>query len=195
MSNKILGVIAMAFAPFLCIDFLVHGQAGPNENFEHSSLSGVFSLVFMIGWMSSIVVLRRIGATGFSRFGVVILYVQLATLVLANVWNVFEIVSPGSSGLLYMILDMFWPISQVVLLMVGITVMVVRGLPGWRRFVPLMTGLWFPVTILLMVILGQNYLTVVISGIYSVVAWGLMGWVCFEMAEEEEMGRVVWAVL
>ena len=195
MSNKILGVIAMAFAPFLCIDFLIHGQAGPNEHFEHSSLSGVFNLVFMVGWMCSILVLQRIGATGYSRFGVVILYVQMATLVLANVWNVFEIVSPGSSSVLYAILDMFWPISQVVMLLIGITVVVVRGLPGWRRFVPLMAGLWFPVTILLMVFLGQNYLTVIISGVYAVIAWGMMGWVCYEMAEEEEMGRVVWAVL
>ena len=195
MNNKILGVIAMAFAPFLCIDFLVHGQAGPGSEFEHTSLSGVFSLLFMVGWMSSIVALRRVGATGFSRFGAVILYVQLATLVLANVWNVWEIMSPGSSSPVYFILDFFWPVSQVVLLVIGITVVVKRGLPGWRRFVPLMAGLWFPVTILLMGILGQNYLTMVVSGVYALVAWGLMGWVGYEMAEEEEMGRVVWAVL
>ena len=120
----------MAFAPFLCLDFLVHGQAGAGAAYEHTSLSGVFSLLFMIGWMSSIVVLRRIGATGFSRFGVVILYVQIATLVLANVWNVFEIVSPGSQSIVYMVLDFFWPISQLVLLIIGITVVAVRGLPG-----------------------------------------------------------------
>lgn len=186
MTNKILGAIAMACAPFLCIDFLVHGQAGPNENFEHTSLSGLFSLVYMIGWMCSIVVLQRVAATGVSRFGRIILYVQLGTLMLANVWNVAQIIVPGSPSKLLFVLDFFWPISQLVLLIIGITVLTVRsprpgrgGLAGWRRFVPLMAGLWFPVSIVLMGVIGQNFTTMIISGSYSAVMWGLMGWVCY----------------
>ncbi|HYF31363.1 MAG TPA: hypothetical protein VD993_09625 [Chitinophagaceae bacterium] len=195
MTNKTLGAIAMACAPFLCIDFLVHRQAGPNENFEHTSLSGLFSLVYMIGWMCSIVVMKRVGATGFRWFGVFILNAQLFTLSLANIWNVWEIVNPGDTSKLYFILDLFWPISQVVMLVAGITVVVVNrravvinggfgfvnGFGSWGRFVPLLAGLWFPVSIVLMVTLGQNYLTVVLSGVYSAVVWGLMGWVCFNV--------------
>ena len=168
-------------APFLCIDFLVHGQAGPNEQFEHTSLSGFFSLVYMIGWMCTIVVFQRMCVTGTRRFGVFILNAQLFTLMLANIWNVWEIMNPGSSSALYFILDFFWPISQLVLITIGITVVVVRGLPGRLRFVPLLAGLWFPVSILLMVVVGQNFLTMVLSGVYSAVMWAWMGWVCYGM--------------
>jgi hypothetical protein len=179
MSNKILGAIAMACAPFLFVDFLVHGMG---EEFEHTSLSGLFSLVFMIGWMCGVVVLLRVFATGTGRFGRGVLYVQLFTLGLANVWNVWEVVSPGASSPVYFVLDFFWPLSQVVLLVIGVTV-AVKGQSGpgrgVARFVPLMAGLWFPVTIVLMVVFGQTYPVMVISGAYSVVMWGLMGWVYY----------------
>ena len=105
----------MCCAPFLCLDFLVHGQAGPNQEYKHTSLSGVFSLIYMIGWVCSIVVLRRIWATGHSRWGKFILNAQLFTLMMANAWNIYEIISPAANTTVYFILDMFWPLSQVVM--------------------------------------------------------------------------------
>lgn len=179
MSNKLLGAIAMLCAPFLCIDFLVHGQAGPNEEFEHTSLSGVFSLIYMIGWMCSIIVLKRVAATGYSAFGRFILNAQLFTLTVANVWNVWEIVQPGANSPVYQVLDLFWPLSQVVMIAVGVTVIVARRLSGFERYVPLMAGLWFPISLVFMLLIGQNYLTMILSGVYSAVMWFLLGLVCF----------------
>jgi hypothetical protein len=164
----------------------MHGQDGPNQEYQHTSLSGVFSLIYMIGWMCSIVVLKRVNATGFSRFGRFILNAQLFTLSLANVWNVYEIISPSANTTAYFILDLFWPLSQVVMLAIGITVISAGVTGGRARFIPLLAGLWFvPFTILLMVFVGQNYLTMILSGVYSAVAWGLLGWMCFRLGLRE----------
>src|SRR5215208_7066983 len=109
MNNRTLGMLAMLGAPFLGIDLLIHGAKGPEAQFEHSSLSGFFSLIYISGWMCSVVAMRRMKATGGTRFGKFILVFQLVTLTLANTWNVYEIIAPGSSGIVYQLLDMFWP--------------------------------------------------------------------------------------
>ena len=142
----------------------------------------------MIGWVCSIVVLKRIKATGQRRFGVFILNAQLVTLMLANAWNIYEIISPAANTTVYFILDLFWPISQVVLLAIGVTTVIVRTIEGKARFIPLIAGMWFvPVSILLMVVVGQNYLTMIISGIYSAVAWLMLGWFCYSIGQRENL--------
>ncbi|HYE53184.1 MAG TPA: hypothetical protein VD996_00020 [Chitinophagaceae bacterium] len=184
MNNRILGILAFIGAPFLCIDQMVHGQNGPQSGFEHTSVSGLFNLIYMLGWMCSIAVLRRIKATGTAGFGKAILVIQLCTLTLANVWNVYEIIAPGSESTLYFILDLFWPISNLVLLIIGITVIRARRLQGWKRFVPLLAGIWFPVSIVLFFTAGQGYLTMVLSGLYSAVMWTLLAYVSYTSEEE-----------
>lgn len=169
----------MACAPFLCLDFLVHGQAGPNEHFEHTSLSGFFCLIFMTGWMCSTIVLKRTLAAGTRPFGVFIVNAQLFTLSLANIWNVWEIVAPGSSSALYFVLDFFWPLSQAVLIAIGVTVVAAGRVSGWGRWVPLLAGLWFPLSVLLMGVSGPTFQTMVVSGVYSAVMWFLLGLMCY----------------
>lgn len=71
------------------------------------------------------------------------------------------------------------------MLLIGITVALAGRLPGWRRYVPLAVGLWLPVTILMGTLPDQIGVskptalpyTMLLSGIYATVGWGLLAYV------------------
>src|SRR5215203_5404173 len=87
MCNKILGVVALICAPFLCIDFL--------DNLAVSSSSwttGLYGFIYMSGWMGSIIGLYRLNATGTYPMAKVILIVQFVLLLIAQAFNLDVIV-------------------------------------------------------------------------------------------------------
>ena len=185
MNNRTLGLLAIIGAPFLCIDFLIHGMNASEAQYEHTSLSGFFSVIYITAWMCSIIVMQRMKLTGETMFGKFILVFQLITLTLANVWNIYEIIAPGSSGILYNLLDMFWPVSNLVLLITGVTILKAGRLQGWKRFVPLLAGIWLPLSVLLMILIGQNSISMVLSGFYSALMWMTLGYVVFTNSKYE----------
>jgi hypothetical protein len=62
------------------------------------------------------------------------------------------------------------------MLFIGIRVLLAKQLTGWRRYVPLITGLWLPVSFLVQFVVGKGVLFMNISGFYSLVAWTLLGY-------------------
>lgn len=172
MNNKLLGILALIGAPFLCINTYIH-VPDPNAHvYITDSLSGFFDLLYISGWLCSILGLRRLGAMGTNRFGRIILPAILVSLILADIWNVYEMILPNHNTLLYHILDAFWPISNVVMIGVGIAVIRAKKLTGWKRYVPLMCGLWLPVTIA--VSFGLNDYAFLLSNLYTAIAWTLL---------------------
>jgi hypothetical protein len=113
-------------------------------------------------------------ATGKTKFGKAILWIVLNTLLLANLSNLYQIVSPGSRSGLFLILDFFWPVSNLLMLVIGITVVAAKQVKGWQRFMPLLVGLWFPVVIVCMNLFGRAGVTGTIAGVYSAIAWSLL---------------------
>lgn len=174
-QNRLLGIIAMLAAPFLFVDFLVHGMGG---QFESTSFSGIFSLIYMTGWVCSIIGLLRLKATGETKFGRVILWIQLLLLFLANIWNAWVILQPGANDVLFRVLDMFWPVSNAFMMVIAITAIRAKKIKGWRRFVPLFVALWLPVGLLVTgLFFGRASTGIVIAGTYSAIAWMLLGYV------------------
>lgn len=164
--------MALIGAPFLCINTYIH-VPDPNAHvYVTDSLSGFFDLLYISGWLCSIIGLRRIGAMGRDRFGRIITALSLGSLTLANIWNVYEMILPDHNTILYHALDSFWPISNVVMIGVGIAVIRAKKLNGWKRYVPLMCGLWLPVTILVSFALNDFAFTLSIG--YTAIAWTLL---------------------
>lgn len=97
--------------------------------------------------MAGIEVMRRLNIAGPDRFGRGIVRVVLATLLLANVSNVWQAVAPTDKPALFIALDMDWPLSNVLMLAVGVAVLRAKRLPGWQRWVLLAVGLWLPLSI------------------------------------------------
>ncbi|RIV18072.1 hypothetical protein DYU11_29385 [Fibrisoma montanum] len=170
MNNKTLGVLALLGAPSMAIGIYVEDQFKPLAN---SWWTGVWGIVYITAWMGSMVALNRIGATGSSRFGRTLPLIMLGTLAIANVSNGWQLVAPTFKPTLFWALDMCWPLSNVLMLIYGITVIVANRLPGWQRFVPLLCGLWLPMALTskfwLPSELGFSLVTA-----YSAVAWSLL---------------------
>ena len=170
MSNRTLGIFGLIGAPFLFIDTM-------NNNFsvnQTNDYSGFYNLLYITGWMSSMIALNRMGAFGRSKFGKFIFLVQMLFLTLANGWNIYECIQPQAGTALYFFLDAFWPISNVFMLITGITIVYLGGLPGWRRYVPLAVGSWLPLGILLWTLFTRTPSVLLTLNIYSMLAWLLM---------------------
>ncbi|MBD2751310.1 hypothetical protein [Spirosoma validum] len=172
MNNKLLGLFALIGAPFLCINTYIH-VPDPNAHvYITDSLSGFLDLLYISGWLCSMIGLRRIGAMGTDRFGRISTIAILGSLTLANLWNIYEMILPNHNTLLYYVLDSFWPISNVVMIGVGIAVIRARKLTGWKRYVPILCGLWLPITILISFTVGD--MAFAISNGYTIIAWTLL---------------------
>lgn len=170
-NTKILGTATLVGAPFLLV--------GPQMGHVYKPLAepwfyGIWAVIYVTAWMCSIEGLRRMEATGKSRFGKGILWAITGTLMLANLSNLYASIVPGYKSTLFIFLDAFWPISNLIMLVVGITVVAAKGLPGWRRYVTLVVGLWFPLTVLVMTGAGRNSLLLGFVPYYSVIAWALL---------------------
>jgi hypothetical protein len=171
MNNRFLGTLALLGAPSLLIG---HTLESMYPSLAGGSFYGVYGFIHITAWMCSIELLRRTQATGKSLFGKCIIWLMLGTLFLANTSNVYAFIFPQNKSTLMLILDSFWPISNLVMLIIGITIVVTRGLTGWRRFVPLFAGLWFPFAMASRVILNGVHLPFDIVFTYSTLAWTLL---------------------
>ena len=173
ISLKVLGSIAMLASPFLWIERYFYEQA-----LDNTSLTGACDLIYMIGWSCSIVGLIKLRAAGDNFWGKTILLIQLGCLCIANIWNIWVIVDPLNQTTLFNMLDKFWPLSNGFMLITGITVIVGKKISGFFRFVPLMAGLWLPVTAVSGMLLNEEHLFYVMNG-YSFCSFFLLGLMIF----------------
>ncbi|QMU27829.1 hypothetical protein [Adhaeribacter radiodurans] len=172
MSNKTLGILALIGAPFYVIGIYI--EHGLYKELNETWFTGAWALTYMLGWMCSIVALQRLEATGTTPFGKGILWVVLGTLTLANIYNLAQILLPPILFHRFVFLDAFWPISNLMMLVIGITAFVAKHLTGWKRYVPLLVGCWFPVAVPAALLLNQSFVGFMIGGVYSVIAWSIL---------------------
>ena len=183
MNTRTLGIIGMLCSPFLSIDSFVSGAF---QNYQPSTLSGIFSFIYMTGWVCSIVGLFRFHATGVRPWVKTIFIIQLLFLTLGEIWNVYSIIKPLETSLLFRILDLFWPISNCFMFFTGLAVIRAKRLAGWKRYIPLVVGLWFPVCLVLIRLLfGSSQVTLYVTPVYSTTAWLLLGYVVYATAGEK----------
>lgn len=173
ISTTSLGIVAMAASPFLFIQMSL-GRGG------NTSMTGLCDLIYMTGWSCVVIALLRLQATGPGNKDKMILYVQLATLMVAQAWNIWTIADPGNTSLLFRIMDFFWPISNIILLVAGIIIAVKGVLRGWKRYAVLIAGSWLPFSIIVFVLVGNGMGGIIISGVYSTMAWFGMGYMTWK---------------
>ncbi|MDQ3507578.1 MAG: hypothetical protein M3494_06135 [Actinomycetota bacterium] len=178
MGNKVLGAIAMVCAPALLVEAIVTrgGESNP-------VVIGTASMVFMLGWLCSNTAMRRMHAAGTGKWGRAVLAIQLVGIVLAFFFGFFEATGLlGRESIIFNVTDVAWPLSMVwMLLPVGITVIVAKRLEGWRRFVPMLCGAWFPVAMVGAILFGEPGGIVGLA--MTMVGWMLLGCVVFTSEE------------
>ena len=184
MNTRTLGVIGMLCSPFLAIDLF---SSGIYQNYQPSTMSGIFSLIYMTGWMCSIVGLYRINAIGNRPWIKTIFIIQLLFLSLGEIWNVYSIIDPTSQTILFRTLDMFWPISNCFMFFTGLAVIAAKRLQGWRRYITFVVGLWFPLCLVLVpMMFGRGQVALYTPTLYSAIAWLLLGFTVYTIKSEKQ---------
>lgn len=150
-----------------------------------SWFTGVWGILFISGWMCAAVALKRLKATGNTTFGKTLLIILLVSLSIANLSNIIQIIVEKNKPSYFMLFDLFWPLSNVIMLVVGITVIVAKRLKGWKRYIPLVTGLWFPLAMLSSFV-GNNYVSFLFGGFFSLVAWALLAIVILMSGSQDD---------
>lgn len=171
MNNKYLMAIALLGAPFLFIGYLVEAE---NPSLVDSWFTGFWGFMYITGWMFSMIALLRENATGHGMWGKGLMWLILFTLFVANVSNIYQWVAPKNKPSFFFYIDLCWPISNLLMTFVAIAVLRVKKMQGWRKFVPLIVALWLPISIALILLMGKNNTSMMIGGVYSLVAWTLL---------------------
>jgi hypothetical protein len=174
MNNRILGMIAMICAPAMLIEALwLQGREDP-------LVIGIASSIFMAGWICSNIGMQQMRATGTGAGGRAVLIIQLVGLVLACAFGLIEATGLfDENNIVFIVTDAAWPLSMLFMLVVGIAVLLAKRLSGWQRFVPLLCGLTFPVSIILGLVTGLGLdgpMEFVFFGLIAVL-WMLLGYV------------------
>ncbi|RYY18190.1 MAG: hypothetical protein EOO04_24500 [Chitinophagaceae bacterium] len=171
-SNKTLGIIAMICSPFLFVEMLADHKFG----LRNTSAAGIADLIYMTGWICSIIGLIKQEATGSKKPGKRLLTLNLIFLGVACIWNIWTAIDPTNNSALYRVLDFFWPASNTLLFITGIVIAVQKKLTGFGRWTPLLAGFWLGFAIIFsMVAGGRNDLSFYTIGAYSTIAWFLLG--------------------
>lgn len=176
MTNKQLGLIALAGSPAMLIGVYVE-QAF--SQYKDSAFTGLWGVVYITAWMCSLLVLKRIKAGG-SGFGKWLIRIMFVTLTIANISNIVQIITPASDPWFFFYLDLFWPISHLLMFILGITCLFSNHLDKNSKIILAAAGLWLPIAISSMIILGRTTPVLFFGGLYNAVMWAMMAYVAIK---------------
>lgn len=130
--------------------------------------------VFQLGLLALLGVLWGTAATGTGRWTRGVVAAEVVAVVLALGWTVPHLFDANreQAGILP-VLDVFWPLSMVGLIGVGVLVVRARRWPVPVRYLPLAASLLVPVD--LAVIWAPESARNVVTGLYLAAAYGLLG--------------------
>lgn len=172
LNTRILGIIGIIGAPWMFIDYINNGLY---EHFMPTSESGFRNFVFTIGWLCSALGLYKLRAMGNKRWQKAIMLLELICLSLVVTWCFIEMVAPKTPFIVSFEFDFLWPFSAFFMTIAGVVILRAKKLKGWKRFMPLLVGFWLPLTLCIYYFTQNSLLSFVISGIYSTVAFSLLG--------------------
>lgn len=135
----------MIASPILFLMSLFYGFGEIPSNY----VTGIMGLIFLLGWMCSVIGIRLTRATGDTVTGKILFLIQLIGLLLAGTQQVQEIIfeRPEANGLVFIIADMAWPLSMLLMLVVGVVILRAGIWRGWRKWSALLCGLALPISI------------------------------------------------
>ena len=142
-APRVLGTVAMLASPMMLVEHYLSRLADGDA--ERNLVMGVCSLVYMIGFACGAIGLRALRATGDGPAARAVYRVQMVGLGLAAVWAAWFVVTPHPEPtILLTVTDVAWPLSHVLMLVVGVLALRAGRLRGWRRFPALVCGLALP---------------------------------------------------
>ena len=95
-------------------------------------------------------------ATGNGIGGRSILVVQMLLHSLASIFQILEYRQIAVDSIFFTITDIAWPLGFLFMLVTGIGVIRARRWLGWRRFVPLLCAVPFPIAMFSRSLVGEH---------------------------------------
>jgi hypothetical protein len=175
---RALGVLIALGAIIWSIGWLQAGvrPIGPDGMPINDQVEIWASGVFQLGALALLLIMRATRATGTTRAGRWILNVEIVAMVLAIAWTIpylFDANRP--TNLLLTVLDVFWPLSMVGLIAVGVMVVRARRWPTPVRYLPLAASLIIPVDIVVSLLGVSQWAEIVIRSALFSVSYTLLG--------------------
>jgi len=182
MKNRLQAAISFIGAPCLAIDFYRNANAG--QQWGAPILTSILDILYMAGWACTMISFIRMQVNGTKRSARNLLYVQLTFLIIAGSSDLVTLLKIPVPENVFFYWDLFWPLSNCLMLVTGITIAVAGRLHGWRRWVPLITGLWLPLTMVVKIYLSPQHMAY-FGGTYSLIMWTLMAYIAHSRHEPE----------
>jgi hypothetical protein len=153
----------------------------PSDEGSNSQVEIWASGVFQLGLLGMLAVMWFSHATGPGRSSRVVLASEVVALLLAMAWTapyLFD-ANRATTGAL-VVLDLFWPLSMVGLIIVGVMVARAGRWPSPVRYLPLVASLLIPVDIA--VSWAPDDVRNAVMGVYLAAAYGSVGVAMFHTA-------------
>jgi hypothetical protein len=181
-QNKLQAAISFIGAPCLAIDFYRH--ANSEGQWSPSVLTNILDILYMAGWICTMFSFIRMQVNGTKKAARILLYIQVSFLFLAGSSDMVSISKIPIPGNLFFYWDLFWPLSNCMMLVTGISIAIAGRLHEWRRWIPLMAGLWLPFMMIIKFYLSSEYIAYV-GGTYSLLMWTLMAYIAYSHTQQE----------
>jgi len=144
----------MLGAPMLFVEVVVFVTSDhPNRN---SPLVGITGLLYLAGWICSLVALRRLGVLGPSVAARTVYWIQIGLIATAAMLSTQELLYGSAEKLPLPVLDLAWPLSHTFMLVTGGFAIASDVWKGWRRVAPFLPGLKIPLLLTLMALGAGN---------------------------------------
>jgi len=182
-QNKLNAAISFIGAPCLAIDFYRH--ANSEGQWNPSILTNILDILYMAGWICTMFSFIRMQVNGTKKAARILLYIQVSFLFLAGSSDLVSISKIPIPENLFFYWDLFWPLSNCMMLVTGISIAVAGRLHGWKRWIALMAGLWLPVTVFIRFYLSSSEYMAYVGGTYSLLMWGLMAYIAYSNNEQQ----------
>lgn len=182
---RTLGTAAMLTSPMLLLSGFLYGFAEIPRN----RVTAALGLIFVLGWACSAIGLRLLKVTGTGAASRVLFIVQMTLLLLAASQQVQDLIfeRPEANGLVYLAADMAWPLSMLLMLIVGSFIIKAGVWRGWRRAPALICGFSLPLFIIAGAALGSRVAGGLLFGIMTTIGFMLLG---YAVHNERQAGRV-----
>lgn len=155
-SNRVLGAVGMLLSPMLFVSSLFYASefGQPNPRQFWASLGG---FLYILGAMLTATAIRSLRVTGSGRGAAILYYVQMTGLLLAMTIDVLEFAAPQRrETLVFFLIDMGYPFSHLLMIVVGTAIVRAKVWRGWRRIPAYLVGFALPSFIVLSLAAGRE---------------------------------------
>lgn len=147
-GNRPLGILALIGAPMLLIFILFGNLDAGADKTPAERLMCLTGVLYMGGWMCGAIGMRRLRATGGGLSSKILFIIQITLLSCALVFSVMEVGDYNfrNGGVIFAVADAGYPLSHLLMNVVGIFVLRAKVWQGWSKFAPFLVGIALPVT-------------------------------------------------